>query len=774
MTTLLRTMLQQTAVKLPGIFYILVLVFAFFLTFSQFAVAQNVPGLNNDSDFIPGVNTGTIPGQTIGTPFLFNPDTDMPPPSGSGGGQTTGTPLQFNPDTDMPPPPQEQPPIVIGDGFLDSLYGFIVIFGGKLVGWSGKLLNWAIGDFVIGFGDVYLTWGVGVAVEKGWEIIRDVLNISFIFGIVYIGIRLIFDADDSSAKRSLGYLLAAALLINFSLFISKFVVDFSNSLAAVIYNTGLVDAQEDLASSFINILGLSTVIDNGSGTLTVGSEVSGGLAIIFGTFIFMLLATYALAAGAFLIFIRGIALIFFMIFSPIMFLGWIFPQFRTFTSKYWSMFLSNAFMAPAYIFCIYLTFTIMDGFKYQIRTTGQGSMGDLFSESYAGNVNGLVVFTLAIGMMLASISVAKRMGAFGGGLVVSVGNTMRKSGQGFIGRNTVGRAASGLGNINDKMEGSRTGRNFKRALSVASLGTLDERSRRNIVNTGKSAKFGSSYSYEDNKKLASEISTTRAQGTLNSTVARGLRSNASDTDKIALEREVSGANQSQLISLLSKYKSSSPEYGRIVQAMSHNQVTKLLDAKSDEFDDGAKSTLAKVRGVEVSKRLTNAHNHIQEALPKATTEDLVAMGYETMKNNAFFLTAKQMEELKGKLTPTEYANIEKERNDKIEQTFANPNNRGAIFKKPKWNSASNRVEYNDLKKDSEIAKLPAKILVEVGSLQFMNPKVLDEILRNDLLDSSQRNTIRSNISTLHSQANPPTNIRSLHDWLNSTPAGRSF
>ncbi len=744
MTTILRISQKRTALKLPGFSLLFVVLFGvIFLSNIGIVFAETCYNAFGDP-----YTCGDDPGD--GTSPL--PDQPGPGDGGAGGGGT-GNPA---------PPPTPQPPIIIGDGFLNSLYGFIVIFGGMLVSWIGKLLNWAVTDFVIGFGDVYLTWGVGVAVENGWKIIRDILNISFIFGIVYIGIRLIFDADDSSAKRSLGYLLAAALLINFSLFISKFVIDFSNSLAAVIYNTGLKTASADLSASFINLLGLSTVVNNGSGTLDVGSSVSGGLAIVFGTFIFMLMAAYALAAGAFLIIVRGIALIFFMIFSPVMFLGWIFPQFKNFTSKYWSLFLSNAFMAPAYLFCIYLTFMIMDGFKYQIRTTGQGNMGSLFSQSYTGNVNALVVFTLAIGMMLASISIAKRMGAFGGGLVVSVGNSMRKSGQGWVGRNTVGIAASKLGSVNDKLEGTRSGRNFKRLITAASLGTFDERTRRELVKKGKGAKFGSSYSYEDNKKFATEVGTTRAQGALETVIKKGLSPSATNEDKIAFERAVSGASQPQLTSLFSKYKKGTREYEQIVRAMSHDQVKKLTEAKDEEFSPNDRAALAKARGIQVKNRLTSlppgstgTPPTLAQGIAKASAEDLMALGFDELALNARHITSDRMDDLKKKMTPTEFALLNTDRENQLWTDFSTPATLRSVFAG---------------KKDSEIARLPKRILTDPRSTTSLNQRVLEIILRENYLDATERSIVKGNITGAVGGGSVPQ----MQLFLRTSPIGQAF
>ena len=694
MTILLRTKMQKLALKLPSILCILAISLFFFTVVFDSVNAQI--GRPGDDVIRPIPDPDPVdPGP--------DPDPDDRGPDNRGPGDR---------DTDQETPPKEEPPIVIGDGFLDSLYGFIVIFGGKLVGMAGDLLNRAVGDFVIGFGDVYLTWGVGVAVENAWKIIRDVLNITFIFAIVYIGIRLIFDANDSSAKRSLGFLLAAALLINFSLFISKFVVDFSNSLAAVIYNTGLAVASENLAASFINLIGLSTIVNNGgTDTLTVGSSVSGGLAIVFGTFIFMLLATYALAAGAFLIFVRGIALIFFMIFSPVMFLGWIFPQFRSFTSKYWSMFLSNAFMAPAYIFCVYLTFAIMDGFKYQIKTEGGGNMGNLFAaETYAGNVNALVVFTLAIGMMLASISVAKKMGAFGGGLVVSVGNGLKQravSGVKGVGKMGIGAGGAYTRNRIDNMATSNNA-----AARALGRGLTKYTGVRDAAD--KAYKSSPQGRWKENRENRGKALATR---TADARAKQSIGDNATGGGP-ALERSVRGANQTQIIDALRKHDVNSKEYRNIVGSLTQSQITDLSKAKDDEFSPQERNDVLKTVTGNITKRITpqGSTNIDPTKVPNLTFDELETLGdtWVTDPENLILLTNSQIEKLAKDskvLGTTQKATLKDEWKNVLKQ------------------NVSTRTIENVMKGRSpkEIAKLPGELLADMAAIPYLSESVLKEI-----------------------------------------------
>src|SRR3989344_4705172 len=74
-------------------------------------------------------------------------------------------------------------------------------------------------------------------VQLGWSITRDVANLFFVFFLLWVAIATIFNFEAYSARRTLTRLIAAALLINFSLPIGNFVIQTSNAIAGVFYDS---------------------------------------------------------------------------------------------------------------------------------------------------------------------------------------------------------------------------------------------------------------------------------------------------------------------------------------------------------------------------------------------------------------------------------------------------------------------------------------------------------------------------------------------------------
>lgn len=76
-------------------------------------------------------------------------------------------------------------------------------------------------------------------IEKIWHIVRDFANIFFILILLYAAFQIIF--GNGGGKKMVASVLLIALLVNFSLFFTRVVVDSSNVLGLIFYNKILVD-----------------------------------------------------------------------------------------------------------------------------------------------------------------------------------------------------------------------------------------------------------------------------------------------------------------------------------------------------------------------------------------------------------------------------------------------------------------------------------------------------------------------------------------------------
>lgn len=389
------------------------------------------------------------------------------------------------------------------------LWTFVNVFFGWMVYIGGMVLNFGINEYVIGFAKNYETTGLGFAIDQLWVVVRDIFNLTFIFGLVMIGLKMIFNSDDAGNKRMLVSLIIAALLVNFSLFITKFVIDFSNVAAYQLVSAFPTKAGvADVSGSFLQLMGLTGLFTFSSGVGVSFSETSGytGLGYIFGTLLLFLVSAFVFLGGGLLLMIRFAVLNIYMVLSPLMFIGMIFPGAASVTHEYWKGFLSRAFFAPAYILMLYLSHKILSSFA----TTSSGkTLTTMFTPEASSSFASVIPpFILTSIFLIASIVIAQKMGAVGGGAVISAGKAFSGKVKNVAlaparkaARLTSGNLARAGEHYNNKLQTTRGGRAFKMALSAASLGTFTERERLGAIEAGKNAKFGGKYSYKDDQEF---------------------------------------------------------------------------------------------------------------------------------------------------------------------------------------------------------------------------------------------------------------------------------
>lgn len=335
------------------------------------------------------------------------------------------------------------------EGILISIVGLFLHIG-------AYLFDSAMEVFVLTMGTQINNTGIGVGITVAWEVVRDLVNLTFIFGLIYVGLRTILGSI-TDVKKVLASIIIGALLVNFSLFISKVVIDVANVTSVEIYEQIRGDSQYSLATMFMANMGLVRLASPNLSDEVLREVISPDgavnlLAFALGSSIFILVAAFVFAAGALLLTIRFGFLILLMILSPIAFAAQVLPNVSKWSGWWWKSLFSQAFFAPAYLFMLYITLKVSEGYNAQM-----GGFDKIFSADTSDVTAGFttaVFFVLTIVLMVASLLIAKQMGALGSKQVMSAGKkgrqyALRATGAasfgavGALGRRTVGSAAYG-------------------------------------------------------------------------------------------------------------------------------------------------------------------------------------------------------------------------------------------------------------------------------------------------------------------------------------------
>lgn len=195
-------------------------------------------------------------------------------------------------------------------------------------------------------------------VQIGWKLTRDLVNMGFILILLVIAFATILRIQRYGAKDILWKLIAAALLINFSLVIAGAIIDFAQIVTHFFYDE--IRGNAGIGTQIAKIMQLSKVYQiNGNANLPekiaggVGGLIMAGFSIVLGT-ILILLAAFALAAGALFMLVRLVRLWILLIMAPIEWFSWILPNTQQRFDKWWTNFLTWTFFAPVYMFFIWL------------------------------------------------------------------------------------------------------------------------------------------------------------------------------------------------------------------------------------------------------------------------------------------------------------------------------------------------------------------------------------------------------------------------------------
>ncbi|USN89147.1 MAG: hypothetical protein H6780_01875 [Candidatus Nomurabacteria bacterium] len=430
--------------------------------------------------------------------------------------------------------------------FQQALWSLVVGFFGRLVGLAGLALDWGVNEYVVGFGTNFLTSGIGGAVDILWVAVRDIFNITFIFGLVFIGLKMILNSDDPGTRRWLVSLIMAALLVNFSLYITKTVVDFSNIMATQIAKGFPKDASTgDLTVSlgFMDTFGIQNILSTGDSAMPKTETDGAGYAYIFGAMILFIVTAFVFAAGAIMLFIRYAALCLYMVLSPLMFLSWVFPQMSSITSKYWHGFLGRSFFAPIYLLLVYFSIYLLNAWAKVMSVNGQkpnypetfSGMGSATLTNFGST---LPPFMLACIFMIAAVVVANKMGADGASTMIGFGKNLQGRAQRSLQRaairttksaaaNTAGRGARRLSyatgaaldrQISRMQNANKNTVAGKLARKVGNSVVVDDLRREGSTKL-KNAKFGMKYTRDEEQNRKDTIN---AQVGANDVVAEGI------------------------------------------------------------------------------------------------------------------------------------------------------------------------------------------------------------------------------------------------------------
>lgn len=273
---------------------------------------------------------------------------------------------------------------------------------------SGVVLNASVYYTVVNMADSLSTNNLP-ALKVAWTTVRDLANMGFIFMLLYASIMTIV-GKEKDARGIVVKMVIAAILINFSLFFTKVIIDVANLLALTFYSAiapGAVgpDAflSAGLSNNIIQALGAQTLWQS-AGELD-GSTVF--IAAIMSS-ITLLVTAFVFAAMAVMFLVRYVVLIFVLILSPLMVLSSVFPALKDYSKKWWDALLNQAFFAPVFFILMWVTLTLITGISQSIFSSTSSLAGGLNASNFnADGVSVLINYAVILGFVVATLVISK-------------------------------------------------------------------------------------------------------------------------------------------------------------------------------------------------------------------------------------------------------------------------------------------------------------------------------------------------------------------------------
>ena len=376
-----------------------------------------------------------------------------------------------------------------------TLFIIISLFSFILAG-CGKVLDAVIG-FNMNIGtDAYKP--ILDSIKQTWIILRDIFNIFFIFILLYISIATILQITNIKTKEVLKSVIIAAVLINFSMFFTKIVIDTSNIFTVALYNQ-IVPANSDFSistklmdsldlQSFASLPESNNSSDISSSALNQAGLSAGSLGLIIlqtVQLVLIALTIWAFLQAIILLTVRLIAFFILLALSPIGFMGGVLPKINKYSDEWKETLINQCLVAPVFLFFILLLTKVVGsgGLTANLSSSiTQWSKGSTGVGIFAGILNVVII----MGFMITAVKVTKNFSGKAGATVMGWGASalglvagIATGGAAFAGRASLGRVAAAVAG-SDKLKG---------AASTGGLGGFAARMTLKAANSTSKATF---------------------------------------------------------------------------------------------------------------------------------------------------------------------------------------------------------------------------------------------------------------------------------------------
>lgn len=358
----------------------------------------------------------------------------------------------------------------LGGYLFKDLAGFLMAITSLVLIFSGWLLDSVLSFTVTGMSDQIGTGTtIGNSITEAWGIIRDVANMVFIFILLYTAFRTMFMSEYSNVGRSILNIVLIAILINFSLFFAKVVIDASNIVADGFYraisqgNSLVLDSSSDqlivgtaryqgISGGVMKMLGMQNIY--GKGALGDGkSEPTASRLLLFGTVsgVFMIVASVVFFMASIMFLSTFIIRIYLMILAPFAFIAFIIPGMSNRFWDWWKSLFNQSFFVVIFFALMWVAFKVGSAIVTKPLNSEYGTEWSYLVTDPKKAFGVVINYVLVLGLFIAALTISKQMASKGStaaafGAITAAGGAVAFGGTSWAMRSSVGKLGNKFSN----------------------------------------------------------------------------------------------------------------------------------------------------------------------------------------------------------------------------------------------------------------------------------------------------------------------------------------
>lgn len=560
----------------------------------------------------------------------------------------------------------------MGDLFASVAY-FILTFVAYFLWLAGIFL-----DNVLKFTIIDLRENIAglIGINIAWKMIKDLMNIVFIFMLVYQGIMLILGLDNTdSIKRFIIGIVMSAVLINFSLFFTKVLIDVSNVVSIGFYKSIITSSApislpatpvggpsfitvQGISAPFMTNLGLSSFwkVDSISQMRNANGGSNSALILlpVMGIILFAIVTFVFFSIGV-VFAVRFVVLLILLVLSPIAYMGLALSGMKRFANQWWNALNSQLIFAPIYMIMTWVVLSLMgtSGFitnsaDWSTLVNAGGAAGAASSATATSGVfNLLFNFFIIIALALMSLFISKSVSSSGSGYIgkmtgqaTATAGALAFGGSAWAGRKSfglIGNRVADSASLQESASKERSGM-FDRSVGALSRATLY------TARTARDATFDAR-----NASVPTSMIGDVTRGTLGRTkFGKAIGADKFETDNIEVNSRISDATGFGRGGTVG-YKEETAKRDAKYKKIDEDNKKELLEAKkkitTEETKETIKAGIEAVQSAEYKKikdAIDNKEDVSEEDMKKY--EEMNAK-FEAMQVAVAKQTDKQIEEI---------------------------------------------------------------------------------------------------------------------------------